>query len=68
MIDKFWIFMDSATGFWALIFGTVLAGIIYLRGVSKLINWLMAKRGFGSGGRTTRPILLRWITPKRLRR
>jgi hypothetical protein len=45
MIDKFWIFMDSAAGFWALIFGTVLAGIIYLRGVSKLINWFMSKRG-----------------------
>lgn len=44
MIDKFWAFMDSAKGFWSLIFGVVLGGVVYLRVVHKIIEKVIRRR------------------------
>jgi len=44
MKDKFWRFMDSAKGFWILIFTTVVLGIAYMIGAKELIDHIMKKR------------------------
>jgi hypothetical protein len=44
MKDKFWQYMDSCKGFWMLIIGTLIAGIAYMTGASKLIDWYIGKK------------------------
>jgi hypothetical protein len=45
--EKFWKFMDSAKGFWTLIFTMIITGIFYMIGASKTIDKIMEKRKEG---------------------
>ena len=44
MKEKFWRFMDSAKGFWTLIAGLIVTGVLYMLGSHKLIDLYMKKR------------------------
>ena len=42
--ERFWRFMDSAKGFWALTLSVIILGISWMISSAKLIEWYMNKR------------------------